>query len=299
MTTGDPLLDFAIALRSAALDPIMVALSKANSETAYLALLPLIYWLFSRRLGFLLLMADAVATAAAVALKNTLALPRPPDAGETSWLDDPSTVYGFPSGHVTATAATWSSVAALLKSRRIALFAAAATASVGFSRLYLGVHYSRDVAGGAILGAAAGLVLWLALPRLERRICDLRFLHKAALLLLFPAFALVDRSAESLIILSAGGGAAAGEIMSSHLKWELARGDPRTLPLYGAVRVALGFPVLALLAVGLGSPVDASGAEIVLRFAALGVFTTLIGPKAFALIEARAARPQPPAPGAT
>jgi len=47
LTTGDPILDFALSLRSGLLTPVMKGVSDVNSEYAYLAILPLIYWLFS------------------------------------------------------------------------------------------------------------------------------------------------------------------------------------------------------------------------------------------------------------
>jgi len=53
MTTGDPLLDLMLSWRSAALTPIMKGISDANDEYAYLALIPIIYWVLSRRIGFI------------------------------------------------------------------------------------------------------------------------------------------------------------------------------------------------------------------------------------------------------
>ncbi|MDX6424392.1 MAG: hypothetical protein QOI67_1863 [Gaiellaceae bacterium] len=74
--------------------------------------------------------------------------------------------YSFPSGHSTAVTAVFGALAFLLwpatrtPRRRVALVAAAVCliALVGFSRLYLGVHYLSDVLGGFALGAT-----WLSL----------------------------------------------------------------------------------------------------------------------------------------
>jgi undecaprenyl-diphosphatase len=74
--------------------------------------------------------------------------------------------YSFPSGHSTAVTAAFGALAFLLwpamrsVRRRVALVAATVCliALVGFSRLYLGVHYLSDVLGGFALGAA-----WLSL----------------------------------------------------------------------------------------------------------------------------------------
>jgi membrane-associated phospholipid phosphatase len=74
--------------------------------------------------------------------------------------------YSFPSGHSTAATAAFGAVAFLLwpragtVRRRVALVMAAVglICLVGFSRLYLGVHYLSDVLAGFALGA-----VWLSL----------------------------------------------------------------------------------------------------------------------------------------
>jgi len=72
---------------------------------------------------------------------------------------DPS----FPSGHTTVAFAC-AAVLASLKPRLAApLFLLAA--AIGFSRVYVGVHYPLDIVGGAALGLAIAAVL-IALRRL-------------------------------------------------------------------------------------------------------------------------------------
>jgi undecaprenyl-diphosphatase len=67
--------------------------------------------------------------------------------------------FGFPSGHVTASAAVYGFLAVLLwrnNRRGWAIFAAAWVFVVAVSRIYLGVHYPSDV-----LGAMSLTSLWL------------------------------------------------------------------------------------------------------------------------------------------
>lgn len=76
-----------------------------------------------------------------------------------------ATGYSFPSGHATQSVAVLGALAFLGSSwlnrweARVAVWAAAAIVVllVGFSRVYLGVHWASDVVGGYALGA-----LWLA-----------------------------------------------------------------------------------------------------------------------------------------
>lgn len=88
-------------------------------------------------------------------------------------IDSPS----FPSGHATASAAIYTTVALLaarstaMRRDRIFLVAVAlaATGGVGLSRVYLGVHYPSDVAAGWALGLGWAVACHTAARQLERR----------------------------------------------------------------------------------------------------------------------------------
>ncbi len=83
----------------------------------------------------------------------------------------------FPSGHSMGAAATYLTLGALLaraQTRRrlrvyCLLLAILFTTVVGFSRIYLGVHWPSDVLAGWIAGATWALICWLIASWLEHR----------------------------------------------------------------------------------------------------------------------------------
>jgi undecaprenyl-diphosphatase len=82
----------------------------------------------------------------------------------------------FPSGHSTMAAATYLTLAVLIASLEpnratkamVFVLAFILMAAIGFSRVYLGVHWPSDVLAGWSLGAAWALAGWTALRRLNR-----------------------------------------------------------------------------------------------------------------------------------
>lgn len=93
--------------------------------------------------------------------------PRPPlgDAGISSLVTLPSS-SSFPSGHATTAFAAAAAVSMLRPSLR--RWALAVAAGVAVSRVYLGVHYVGDVLAGAALGGTIGILVVLAVRRVER-----------------------------------------------------------------------------------------------------------------------------------
>jgi len=151
--------------RTKSLTEIAVNLTALGSRTILTlaaTLAVVLLWTGGRRLGA----ADtALACWSAAVLTRTLKVavgrPRP-------WLVDPLVQvagFSFPSGHVSGVTAFLTAIAlhTLVAARprweraAIGVFLVFLTLGVGWSRMYLGVHYPSDVVAGVCVGLACGL----------------------------------------------------------------------------------------------------------------------------------------------
>lgn len=102
-------------------------------------------------------------------LKYLVRRPRPYQRYEGDLLPvttepDPS----FPSGHTTMAFATATSLSLLYPRWYIVVPTLVWASAVGFSRLYLGVHFPSDVLTGALIGTAAAIVAYGVAKRLRQ-----------------------------------------------------------------------------------------------------------------------------------
>lgn len=96
-----------------------------------------------------------------VILKNVIGRARPFDMIEgLNCLINKPTDYSFPSGH---TGSSFAAAAVMfLGLRKKYSFSAIIFAMLmGFSRLYVGVHYLSDVVGGAVIGTMIGVTVYM------------------------------------------------------------------------------------------------------------------------------------------
>ncbi|MGH1549875.1 phosphatase PAP2 family protein [Leifsonia poae] len=168
---NSPLLDNA-ALALDVLDhPVVVALILA------LVFVVLLFVGWRRALG--VCVATGAGWLTTLVVKTVVAQPRPTTVGLTHLLNISPATLSYPSGHVVFAAALVTALAMAVRGvpRAIVIaIGALFVLAVGWSRLYVGVHYGTDVIGGILNGVAGALLiagLWnLATRRLGRRPVD-------------------------------------------------------------------------------------------------------------------------------
>lgn len=125
------------------------------------------------RVALLVLVAVAGGILGSHLLKSVFQRPRPDIVPHRAVVSSPS----FPSGHAMQSAATYLTLGAVLarvqKRRRLKIYiialAAFLTLLVGFSRVYLGVHYPTDVLAGWTAGGVWAFFCWAVALLLQRR----------------------------------------------------------------------------------------------------------------------------------
>jgi len=114
--------------------------------------------------------AIAGTTAITFALKNSIERTRP-------FLAHPDRIvhkgggggYSFPSGHTSSTFALATTLSLSYPKWYVIAPSYAFAATTAYSRMYMGVHYPTDVAGGIILGAGTSYLTWKLQKALNKR----------------------------------------------------------------------------------------------------------------------------------
>ena len=178
--------------REPALDALMRWFTFMGDEQFSLLLLPFALWCVDFRMGVRLGVIFLLSVVVNSALKDVFQQPRPYDLNPDVKLGDAGG-YGLPSGHAQSAAVVWGSIAVWARRGWFWLLAIGIIVLVGFSRIYLGVHFPTDVLAGWAVGAGLLGVYYRVLPHGPRIARQLALgVQLLAAILLPAALALID-----------------------------------------------------------------------------------------------------------
>ena len=156
-------------IRMPGLNELMLAVTQLGEETAFLVIALIVFWCVDKKKGYYVMAVGFLGTMLNQIVKLAYRVPRP-------WVQDPdftileqareaATGYSFPSGHTQSAVGTFGCLAASTDKKWWRNCCILLAVLVGFSRMYIGVHFPSDVLVGA--GMACMLVALLKKPTLQ------------------------------------------------------------------------------------------------------------------------------------
>lgn len=142
------------SVRGPALDAIFKGFTFLGEEMFFLIAFPPLLWCVDWAVGARVALLYLLSTYLNVVLKVAIGHPRPYVLDPMLRLHFRHTEgYGMPSGHAQSAVVVWGTLAAWRRQLSLWIAAILAMSLIGFSRIYLGVHFPTDVLAGWALGA--------------------------------------------------------------------------------------------------------------------------------------------------
>ncbi|MFZ5351286.1 MAG: phosphatase PAP2 family protein [Bacillota bacterium] len=147
------ILKFIQGFKTPLLDKLFELITITAEETTIMVIVALVFWCISKdlgyRMGFIFLSGNALN----LCLKETFHTARPIGVeGIESLRTHTAHGYSFPSGHTQTSTMFWTTLMLYCKNKLLYIISILFFILVGFSRMYLGVHWPIDVAGGIVIG---------------------------------------------------------------------------------------------------------------------------------------------------
>ena len=194
-------LDFIIMIQqidTPLLDSLFRAITSLGDELFYLLLFPFLLWCVDFYLGIRVGIIFLLSVYINSGLKEIFQQPRPfeilPEIQKVHAYG-----YGFPSGHAQSSLVVWGSIAYWKKQIWIRNLSVLLIILIGFSRIYLGVHFPTDILGGWLFG---GLILGLSyfiFLKIKLDFIQGNMIFKIISITLFPVILLQIQSSPDII----------------------------------------------------------------------------------------------------
>jgi len=281
MDWGLQVIVFIQQVHSPLLDQIFRWITFMGEEQFYLLFLTALMWAVNFRVGAGIAIAFLLSVYVNSIVKDALGLPRPFELDPSVGLDR-AVGAGLPSGHAQNGLVVWGALAVWAHRRWVWVVAVAVIVLLGFSRIYLGVHFPTDVLGGYLIGV---VILFLYLrwhERVPRRVSALPLGIQLLGALLVPIVLLVAwRTGDTVSAMGTLAGLSVGLVLK-HRYVPFDAGGPGW---QRALRFLIGAAGLIAFYVGLSAVFPPDDAFRFLRYGLLGMWAALGAPWLFRLLR--------------
>ena len=190
--------------------------------------------------------------------------------------------YGLPSGHSQSAVVVWGLIAAEFRKTWLWIVAVALMVLIGFSRIYLGVHFPTDVLGGWAVGTILLAVYIGVGSRFEGWLKQVGLAWRLALAIVIPLVLLLHSSPDTVSGLGVLMGMGVGAALTGEVAPYSAEGPLKQRIL----RFLVGIVGVLLIYLGLKTIFPEAGAPLYLslrfvRYALVGLWAGVGAPWAF------------------
>lgn len=225
------------------LDFLFQLITICGEQIVLISIISIIYWALDKKFGEYI----AYSVLTSVLLNNTIKdifkMKRPiGEEGIRTLREQTATGYSFPSGHTQGASSFYGAMAIYLKKRVMYIIATVMIILIGFSRLYLGVHYPKDVIVGGILGVLTSLICYKLYNRVENKM----LLYVITFAIFIPALTFAH-SADFI----KGMGTYLGFIIGIYIEKKYVNFSTEGSTGNKIIRVLLGIVILLVLQLGL------------------------------------------------
>lgn len=214
-----------------------------GEQIVLISIISIIYWALDKKCGEYIAYSVLTSVLLNNAIKDIFKMKRPiGEEGIRTLREQTATGYSFPSGHTQSASSFYGSMAIYLKNRVMYIIATVMIILIGFSRLYLGVHYPKDVIVGGILGVLTSLICYKLYNRVENKM----LLYVVTFAIFIPALTFAH-SADFI----KGMGTYLGFIIGIYIEKRCVNFSTEGNTGNKIIRVLLGIVILLVLQLGL------------------------------------------------
>jgi len=268
--------EFLQQFSSPLMDNLAYLVTNLGSELFYTLALPVLYWVWNKETAYRVSIVFLSSELLNRYLKVLFKVPRP-IATDSVRVMHPETGggYAFPSSHAQDTTAFWGWLSLEIRKKWLYVVSAIMVLMISASRIYLNVHWPRDVIGGIAVGILL-LLVWSAVfehYKKDRFPVGLRIC--CSIFLPLTAYFLNPNDTEMLTGLLAG--VSVGRILDeAYLNW-----NTKTTFVKNILKVITGIAGFFALRYGLKAVFPDLGLFHVLRYLIVGLWVTFFGPWLF------------------